>query len=1263
MANTFRATLLALNPTNYWPLNDALLSATLQDLGSAGDDMAPQGPGGTLSEYWYRAPGLVVRGTNGSGDRSYGISSNTFNPNPYAANQIGHDVIGHTTGAWGCTFVIRDQNTGDDCTLVSETMTNNSGFGMRLRVDTNYSLIFELLGTSGKFLRKQVLNGTILPGVPYSCAFIQRADGNGIQMFLNGSLTGIADSFGGGMTVDSWWADVFSTFLMTQTTIAGVNVGNPNSALEASENFTVGEVWAFENAVITDQEAADLHTSMNVGSAASDFFEWCFDLNNGSAMDMPFFGPGWIGANGALSLGNGPPSFECSNERESGFLAGQQNQPDNVVGRQIVTEYNSMKMLYADPQNSTFFDISNQSSYEGTESVGTIHCIVTVTSVPNGIRKIISTWGSSQSNSFELGLIGSVLGYQFFFRAFQASVETYRVLSGIIHLGADPQFWVLTVTQAGSDIKLYVNGSDETGIAPITTNPAVWIFTYGRQTIRWGGEQGSSSIDEWAPGELHKQVHLRYAQNAAQVADFYNAVLGIFPPEQPVPSFVTLLETTGNGGTGPDWWWRCNAQGAPLLDVGSAQDMAGPNADTIAVAGNPLFDVTGPFSPVDTDNRSVFFDGLLDSFEVGVAGVKGQLLNPSTGTVGFYFSRNALEDENIVFSIGNDAYTQFLQFGMNDDRIEIKVQTSAGNSATYTSGKTLDGNFFLCFITCDGTNYQIYINGAEDPTSSVVVEGTGAEGDWFDLITADQTAIGAKADVAFTTETTGRISELFLYDGEVLSAATIATLAEAAIADGLLGAPSSTAVVTFENVTFKNGALADIKVQRGAVSTQQQFVRANKCRFIGGMQGDAVEAAQTALLVGPVIGQFRGCTVDLQAPVGAFGRGGIVGTAVNPALVSSNDGSILVSDCDFDSIGFIDGTDFRAAVMCLAAFGMTVEGSRFRDCLGTGIGWLADAQRVKVINNQIEGVTAALGGIYVAQGLNARLGSGWLIRGNKVIDTAGNAININGVSSAGGLNFARNIAILENETDNNTTGVGIRANQVGDLMIDGNKSNRCTEGIRLGAITSAVKVRRNEVTENSLTGIICSEGTLQLADLTVDRNLIDGGAALGDGVTLVNLRNFALLNNKLQTLDLGIQIGTIGVEGLIDGNQVLPSVSTPFALLAPPITGLSIGNQQIEDLGNANVLDVTGLATITVQAHHHGFTNSGGAQNIDTINGPAIDGWLLVLRRAPFSNDVTFRDGIDNLDIGSDFLMDADNDQLWLERDGANWLQVSRFQA
>ncbi len=1261
MANTFAATLAALGPDHHWPLDEAS-GDYIDDGDTAGFDLAVNGPGGDIANAWRQSPGLCVRGT----PRSYGILKGGASA-PYGTFAGGVATVGHNTGVWGLWFIVLDPAISSQSVLFSTTFGDSSNTTLRLYMTTTYGARLEMTGVSSR--RKRISAASaITANTPHLFCVVQRADGNDAQIYIDGVKLSTNIINAGGIGPDDWIAQIMVGLSTSRTTVGGLNVGNPNSVIDGAQNVLVSEPFIFVNSVISDADIVALYDSANLGSDADDYYEHVWDIGRKNLVtDMVYHGPGFISPaqNDGIGFGVGLQAAGTETPDSSGFDADDENILDNVPGRRIVSAYSILKCNYDPGDNSTF---SGSLNWAGTETVGTWNVIVTARGVGTGDEKVICTMGLSNTRSVEIGIVGSAIGYQLFFRGkTTAGGDVYHVLSGIIHLGIDDQFWMFSIVQPGdgSGVVLYVNGDEMTGIPDISTDPDIWIDQYGASsTIRWGGQQGSAGTRNWEPGDLHKMVHLRYAMTALEISVLWDAVLGIFGPV-PFGAFAALLDNTGNGGLsegpGPDWWWRMNATSAPVLDIGIAQDrsVSPINADSIAEGGGPLYRVSGPL-PDDAGNFSVFFDGVGDYLEIGVNAVAGELVDVSTGSMGCFFSRNALVDENIIYAQSNDAGTAYWRWGLNGTAVELIVQTSVGNRVTLTSAVLFSTNAFrFVVLTCDGSVYRLYIDGVEDVGASVVAIGTGAEGDWFDAFAADNSSIASEADVGFTTETTGRVSELFIYDGEVLSSAVIAALYEAAIADGILGTPATAGLLVFENVTFKNGALSDIRASNAQPSTFQQVVRGNRCKFLGGQQGDGITEPQCVLLEGPVHATFRGCEADLQA-VPVFGRGGIVGTALNTALVATQDGSLIVSDCDFDQMGLLDGSTFLAPVMILAAFGMTVEDSRFNRCLGTAVGWRADAQRVSVINNQIKGTTQALGAIYSAQGLNARLGNAWLLRGNKAIDTVGPAINLNGVSSAGGTSFARNIAIQRNELDNNLTGPAIRVNGVGDILIEKNKGDRCTFGVELVEIAGRIALLGNEIDNASMTAYFAGEATLQLADVTMDRNKADG-ASVGDGLLITQVRRAYITNNELSNMDNGVGIGEITVEGTFDGNNIVVA-TTPFQFLAATTrVAFDIGINRIASLGNANQITVS-TDTIEVNAHYHTVT-AGGAINLDTIDGPLVDGFTLILRRGLFSSDITLRDGIDNLNIGSDFLMDVDNDQIWLVRNGANWNQLQRVEA
>ena len=100
-------------------------------------------------------------------------------------------------------------------------------------------------------------------------------------------------------------------------------------------------------------------------------------------------------------------------------------------------------------------------------------------------------------------------------------------------------------------------------------------------------------------------------------------------------------------------------------------------------------------------------------------------------------------------------------------------------------------------------------------------------------------------------------------------------------------------------------------------------------------------------------------------------------------------------------------------------------------------------------------------------------------------------------------------------------------------------------------------------------------------------------------------------------------------------------------------------NQSIGTLINR----VIASEAITVVAHNHSIS-SGSVTNLSTINGPSFEGYTVVLRRAPLSSNITVVDSATiNLAGGVNFLMDTDDDQLWLVRKGTAWNELSRYEA
>lgn len=1259
--NTWDATLGAINPTHWWKLDEAT-SQTRRDTGvGTQQDLVDTGAARHIPA---AQPGLV-RGTPRVYSNYTMQLSNNFLSRVAPSDLTPVNPAGFNTCCMG--GVVRILNLDSLANYIcSITYANSITTAVWLRVNADGSVEFtaDFTGTGGvPLVRRQTAPGTVVEGGTYFICGVQRADGMGPRVYIDGVDAGGTLTTAGTATADSWAGSMNTGQVATDLNVGAIN-GTSQTTFQFSSPFL------FVNDTPTDQEIQDLQVARNVGQGPSDYADTVWDLAGGESLQLRMWHPGWFDEGNLRTRAQaaGPGARVGEYRFATGFSS------LNPRASDVVSAFNYYK--YIADNSGTVITNAATSLYSAADLTGSVNFLLTVTSAPVGTSKAIWELADNVTGQdrFTVQINGSSLGFTFFVYIGDSISDGSGNRVTFATLG-DFQFPtvfnMLTLTQDGTGMRAYLNGS------PITLT--VQTAGTGFDATSWIGTaianfanpvsdtimSNLTSLKDWTPNELQDFFYTSKVLSDLEVSQLWDAVNGIFPdPIPPPPSggFADTLGGTGNGGAGPDWWWRGNRVGG-IFDVGSAQDRPGPtpppiNADSIATGGDPTFEVAGPL-PDDPSNAAFYLDGVGDYFEVGVNGAKGQLLNPSTGTVGFYVSRNAQVADNIVFSIGNAAYDNFWQIGFNGRRIELIVQRSPGNRVTLTSSMEFGAEFVYVTLTADGANFVLYVDGAADTLASVVELGTGQEGDWFDQVTGAQTAVGARGDTSFTTQTTGRISELFLYDGEVLSADQIAALQLAAIQDGVTGTGSVAGVVIFEGVTFKDGALADVRAE-DASGNFQQMVKINRSRFIGGNQGSASYRPQSVLLRGAAQAEIRACEFDLN-DTPTFGRGGVVGSQINTAALPAAYGSILVADCSFNRMGYLNGADFLAAVMAEAGFGLTAEWSRFTNGLGVGVGWRADAQNVAVVNNVFDTLTSALGAVHSAAGLNAQLGSTWLIRGNRMVDVTGTAmINLEGVTSAGGNNYARNVAIVDNELDNNLSGQLIRATQLADVLIDGNQGDRCTEGIRLGIIESSCVVRSNAIRNNSATGIILAEATLVLVNLAIERNRIDGP---GNGITISQVRDAAIKDNVLQNLSIGIQIGTIASGCVIGGNQVI-GVGTPFALLGSTTqTGLVLGTNHIRGTLGAETVRTVTTNAITAIAPYHAIT-ANPATDLNTVNfGKDIEGFVLVLRRAPFSQNINVRDGVGNLQLNGDFAMNTDNSQLTLVRRGSDWYEVSRFTA
>lgn len=86
----------------------------------------------------------------------------------------------------------------------------------------------------------------------------------------------------------------------------------------------------------------------------------------------------------------------------------------------------------------------------------------------------------------------------------------------------------------------------------------------------------------------------------------------------------------------------------------------------------------------------------------------------------------------------------------------------------------------------------------------------------------------------------------------------------------------------------------------------------------------------------------------------------------------------------------------------------------------------------------------------------------------------------------------------------------------------------------------------------------------------------------------------------------------------------------------------------------------SGAITIGAFSYYR-VANEGGAatDDLDTINGGAFDGQMLILAAASSAQDVVLKDGTGNLRLVSDFTLTHSQDRITLQWDGLTWNQIS----
>ncbi len=1235
MANTALATLQALNPDHYWQLDES--SGSFVDSGDVGGfDFS------TVDADTYReGPGIP----NGlpAVNAMWGGGFEQSTPNIYNGSTswaVGTSTI--VIGAW--IRLLADNSAG----IILGDNLNNAGIWSGLWIDDNRALLMTSRGNSDSVkIEAKSADGAIAVGVAYFVCGVQRGDGNGLRIYINGvDVTDTQSNVG--VTVDAWDNET-KNGAWTPTRIGIRNQrsyasGTPPGAYQVSLPFL------FIDSVISDAQILSLATAGNISGSFQDYADAVFATIGNFETEVYY----WFLMARTTTAGTDPLGTPRNKLMNVAFPVARYAEDTDIV-----SPFNYEKAVYA-ATSDTMADGSGTNLIDvDTPSVGTINVIVKVITALNGTSYLVFSWGSGGvgGQNVDVGVDGSALGYSIFIDIYTGGGTNRYQLREVARFFPGTDVHMFTFVQDGTALKMYIDGELENptptqagvfdatswfdDVEPSTTNPVT----------RWGGVAGSATVEPWTPNELIDTFVTEKALSADEVKAIWDAYNGTFPTINtlaPPAGFFNTIITTGNAGnpdgTGPDHYWRMNADSVSIVDIG----VATINGDSIALGGDPQFNVQGPLIN-DPSNRAIFFDGQGDYIEVGDDGVSGDLIDASTGTFGFFISGTDLTRENIVYSQSNDLATEFVTIGMNASaQLEFFLQTSSGNSVRFTSSITIENlDFVFAVLTNDGTDYRWYVAGVEDGSAVLATEGTGAEGQWFDDVpNGTRSAVGARADSSFNTQARARFSEIFVYNDEVLNAAQIGALFNAAQADGAGTVSTPLGSIVFEDCVFQDGGLADIRLQNG-LTDFTQVLEVNRCRFFGGAQG---ADRQSIRLQGLVNAQVRGSVFSMGNETITTGRAAIVGTAADSTAVATLRGSLLATDCEFIGMGRTD----EAAVYLASAFGATVEDSRFTDSVVAGVAWRGDAEGMSVARSQFNGLQSGVAAIRVLVGLNTNIGNSWMIAGNTIIGGVA-GIQIEGDASNG--NRARFVNVLRNEISGHSA-VGISLDDIQDFRASGNRINGGTEGIRIGDMATIASIRGNTIEGHADEAIIFAEASVS-GFLAVEENLIVGNLS-NEGILINGIANALIRGNHLTNVINGLQLGAISASVQVFDNTMLTTTTPIFLIAATTRANFEIGKNEINSLG-ADLDELTVAATaIEVVGPYHQITVS-GASDLDNIGGALRDGSLVGLQVAAGSDDITPTEAGDMTlnDAPSPATLSA-GDTIWLIKDGSEWYELSR---
>ena len=487
-------TLLALSP--YMAYDASELVDPFVSLGSADVDMEEDPQFGS-SVSWRRAPG-IIRGSPATYSFMAANTQTTQIWSPSNATDANLPAsTGWATGAFNCFILRFGQGKGDEWvpmatmhrSSVSVGQSGHSGF----RVNENGRLYF-LIGTGetgsvgNNGIRIETGDGVIDDGTPYMISAVQRGDGTGIQLLVNGVPQAVTRTIGALEDLDSFidaHANASRT-LVGPFTLNGYATGTVSSFSHAENGHGLIQLPAiWRNNPPSDAQLLELYENSIVDGPVTDYLEFLLE-NYVYTQDASYLHTGFLQGSGSDPVATvewgANVQTGASNSHSRMDWAGTK-QTVNEADAERTSRWPLFQSQWPAPFTGGQYIASIGSTHLDPQTTGTVNLVVELPiSQDIGQARPIFMYGEGISGDDEnigLRLGGNSFGTSLVYIIGQQDQNgptgdyyrlTVAAADASMELANFPIAKIMfTITQDGTGIRLYVNGQEVTGDAVVSS--------------------------------------------------------------------------------------------------------------------------------------------------------------------------------------------------------------------------------------------------------------------------------------------------------------------------------------------------------------------------------------------------------------------------------------------------------------------------------------------------------------------------------------------------------------------------------------------------------------------------------------------------------------------------------------------------------------------------------------------------------------------------------------------------------------------------